>query len=318
MKSERHVLVVSTAVDVATDGVVSGLLQAGVQVTRLNTEDLPFQSSMTYAVGEGKTSLYLDGEPLPAPTAVWYRRVRVPKRPDGLDPGIYDFCLRETRAALLGGIASVAARWMSPPELVWRAELKPFQLQMAAELGLKVPRTVITNDPEVVREAFKDFRSMVAKPTRGGYVVVEGEPHSIYTSEVLAEHLDHLEDARLSPTIYQELVPKRFDVRVTIVGERIFAAAIDSQRDPAARVDWRRTDDPNLRHHRIDLPAALEDVLRPFMRRLGLTFGAIDLVLTPDGEFVFLEINPNGQWLWLDDKLELGISDEVVNWLSLS
>jgi len=249
------------------------------------------------------------------PTAVWYRRVRVPTRPEGMDPGIYDFCLRETRAALLGGIAGIATRWMSPPEQVWRAELKPFQLQIAADLGLKVPRTLITNDPRRVRQAFDEFKGMIAKPTRGGYVVANGLPHSIYTSEVLAEHLEHLDEARLSPTIYQELIPKRFDIRVTIVGERIFAAAIDSQRDPAARVDWRRTDDPNLGHQRIDLPVALEATLRLLMRKLGLTFGAVDLVLTPEGEYVFLEINPNGQWLWLDDKLDLGITQEVVNWL---
>ena len=316
MTSDRQVVIVSTAVDVATDQVAAGLQQAGVKVTRLNTEDFPFERKLTYQVGDGVSSLQIDGQSLGAPNAIWYRRVRVPKRPLGMDPGIYDFSLRETRAALLGGIAAISTRWMSPPANVWRAELKPLQLQVASGLGLKIPQTVITNDPDQVRDAFQVFQAMVAKPVRSGYVVIEGEPHSIYTSRLLEEHMAHLDAASLSPTIYQELIPKRFDVRVTIVGDRIFAAAIDSQGDKDAEVDWRRTNNPNLGHHSIDLPAALEHALRSLMRQLGLSYGAVDLVQTPDGEFVFLEVNPNGQWLWLDDKLDMGITREMVNWLS--
>jgi glutathione synthase/RimK-type ligase-like ATP-grasp enzyme len=132
---------------------------------------------------------------------------------------------------------------------------------------------------------------------------------------VLKEHLDEIESARLSPTIYQALIPKRYDVRVTIVGEQVFAAAIDSQSDPAAALDWRLTDNPALPHHTITLPDRLVRQLRHLMDSLGLTFGAIDLIQTPDGEFVFLEVNPSGQWLWLDSMLNLGISEAVATWL---
>lgn len=122
--------------------------------------------------------------------------------------------------------------------------------------------------------------------------------------------------AKWSPAIYQELIPKRFDLRVTIVGHKIYAAAIDSQSDPAAALDWRQTDNPRLPHHPVTLPDEISDKLLRMMEALRLTFGAVDMVLTPDGEYVFLEVNPNGQWLWIDDTLGYGISHAVAEWLA--
>lgn len=233
-----------------------------------------------------------------------------------MEPGIYDFCLRENRAAMLGGILGLQGRWMSHPAAVWQAENKPFQLAIAQELGFRIPRTLITNDVDAIRSAATKIGRMVVKPARTGHVVHGGVDRAIYTSELLPEHLEDLSGAELSPAIYQELVPKRFDIRVTIVGQQLFAVAIDSQSDPAAVIDWRHTDNPHLPHERTALPGDLQRRLHLLVERLGLTFAAIDLVETPHGDFVFLEVNPNGQWLWLDDALDLGISSAVASWLA--
>ena len=317
MTINRHVLIVSTVADIATDYVVRGLAAAGVSHHRVNTEELPFARTLTFGLSDNDTSsLALDGVKQPAPSAAWYRRVRSPMRPPQMDKGVYEFCLQENRSALLGSLASCDTRWMSHPANVWRAELKPFQLHAAKELGLRIPRTLVTNDPSAIRSAYHSFGPMVIKACRSGYAVVDGEERSIYTSRLLAEHLDFVEEARWSPSIYQELVPKRFDIRATIVGTRIFAAAIDSQTDPAAAVDWRHTVNPDLHHRRVELPRQVQDRLLALMSKLGLTFGAVDLVQTPGDEFVFLEVNPNGQWLWIDDQLGFGISDAIAAWLA--
>lgn len=157
---------------------------------------------------------------------------------------------------------------------------------------------------------------MIVKPVRSGYLTQGGQEFSIFTSRVLEEHLGELESARLSPAIYQELVPKRFDIRVTVVGSQIFAAAIDSQSDPLAMVDWRKTDNPELPHYTATLPERVNTLLLRLMSSLRLTFGAIDMIQTSGGDYVFLEVNPSGQWLWIDDKLCLGISDAIANWLA--
>ena len=317
MTSDAFVLIVSTIADVATDDVVRQLSARSVPHRRLKTEDFPFSSSIALSYGGGAgAGLAIDGDLLPNPTAIWYRRLRSPAKPPAMEEGVYEFCLRENRATMLGGLLGLHARWMSHPAAVWQSENKPYQLALAQELGLRIPRTVITNDLGAIRSAASNFGRMVVKPARTGHVVYDGAERAIFTSELLPEHLGDLAGAELSPAIYQELVPKLFDIRVTIVGGRLFAAAIDSQSDPAALVDWRHTNNPSLPHSRKSLPENLQRSLLQLMERLQLTFAAIDLVETPDGEFVFLEVNPNGQWLWLDDMLDLGISRSVAAWLA--
>ena len=319
MTNNRHVLIVSTVADAATDEVIRRLSARRIPHKRLNTEDYPFGRTMAYRPENQAEQVWmmLDGDPVPFPAAVWYRRLRSPCKPEAMDEGIYNFCVQENRAAMLGSILGLATRWMSHPAAVWQSEYKPFQLSLATEVGLQIPRTVVTNDPPTIRNLFAELGgNMVVKPSRTGYLTHSGEDYAIFTSRVLEEHLDELESARWSPAIYQALVPKQFDVRVTIVGRRVFAAAIDSQSDAAASIDWRRTSNPRLPHHPITLPEPVTACLFRMMDLLKLTFGAIDMIKTLTGDYVFLEVNPNGQWLWLDDILGLGISDAIADWLA--
>jgi glutathione synthase/RimK-type ligase-like ATP-grasp enzyme len=311
--TEGGVLIVSTVADVATDAVIDVLRRRGVPHYRINTEDFPFQGTFTLRFPDADA--WFGGKAI-APQSVWYRRVRSPTRLPDMEVGIYDFCLRENRAAFMGGLLALDSRWMSHPAAVWQAEFKPYQLREAAAVGLTIPRTFVSNDPDEIRRAHAAFGPLVVKAVSSGTLDRGDRSFAIYTSLLTDEYLAHIEEARLAPSIYQALIPKRCDVRVTCVGDRFFAAAIDSQSDAAARIDWRRTVCPELPHSRIELPSTIETKLRALMRRLGLTFGCIDLVQTPDSDFVFLEVNPSGQWLWIDDRLELGISQAVAGWLS--
>lgn len=324
MIGDPHVLILSTKLDVATDVVVRLLNGRGVRTTRFNTEDFPFDASLTAKLSDGlkgpSTSLTVPGIPvahLDSVSSIWYRRVRSPEQPIQMSAGVYEFCLREARAALLGTVLSQRNRIMSPPSSIWAAEHKAFQLATAHAVGLSIPETVITNDAAEVRGAFKRFGGqMIAKPVRKGFVDYGNEQHAIFTTQVLESHLEELEDVRWSPAIYQPLIPKRYDVRATIVGSRVFVAEIDSQTDPAASIDWRHSSTSALPHQRAQLPPAICKALSRLFTSLGLTFGAVDLVRTPEDEYLFLEVNPNGQWLWLDDILELGISEAVADWLT--
>jgi glutathione synthase/RimK-type ligase-like ATP-grasp enzyme len=318
MTNERNVLIISTIADVATDDVVRRLTAKQIPHVRINTEDYPFSRTFTIFPTKGSEAGWLlsDGRRIPSPTAIWYRRVRTPPRPTEMDNGIYEFCMQETRTALLGSIMNISARWMSHPAAVWQTEFKPYQLSLASVVGLLVPRTIITNDPAAIRTAFNEFGHMIVKPVRTGHVVHGDQEFAVFTSQVLEEHLVELESARLSPSIYQELIPKQFDIRATIVGRKIFAAAIDSQSDPSSTIDWRCTTNPNLPHTRIELPEHVADQLLRLMDIAHLQFAAVDLIQTPGGEYVFLEVNPSGQWLWIDDMLDYGISDCISEWLS--
>jgi glutathione synthase/RimK-type ligase-like ATP-grasp enzyme len=228
---------------------------------------------------------------------------------------VYDFCMREARAALLGSVLGLPARFMSRPENIWKAEFKPYQLAIAAQAGLRIPSTCISNCPDSVRQAYLEFgERAVVKPCKTGYLERDGKSLTVFTSPLHSEALDDYRALSLSPMIVQPEIPKRSDLRITVVGQEVFPVRIDSQVLQESRIDWRQSQELPP-HHLCEIPGALRAAILDLMRLLGLAYGAIDFILTPEGEYVFLEINPNGQWLWVEEMLGLGISDAVATWL---
>ena len=190
------------------------------------------------------------------------------------------------------------------------------QLQVARSVGLTCPETLIANNPDEIRAFFnRQGGRVVVKPLRLGYFDYGHVQTAAYTSIVSTSNLANDEALKAAPVIYQHHLEKRWDIRVTIVGESIYAAAIHSQETVSARVDWRRTD-VDLKHTEHVLPKEIAKACRRLMKVLNLRFGALDLVLTPDGQYIFLEINPNGQWLWIEDKLGYPITNRIAEWLS--
>lgn len=322
-KRERRVAIVSTRVDVSTDAVVRELGRRGIPCMRFNTDEFPYDARLTTRIDSKHASASLRStthaiENLDSATGVWFRRIRTPMPPPNSAAGVHEYCINESRAALIGSLIGTQKRTMSPPHAIWRAEHKIEQLRVAARLGFTIPQTTVTNDPDEVRRAYAATGGrLVVKAVRRGYIRLgDDDERAVYTSIVKEEHLDRDAAIQLAPAIYQRLVAKRCDVRATVVGGKLFAAEIDSQQDPEAVTDWRRTSDPELPHRRAELPAHLRVLIQGLMTALELRFGAIDLVRTPDDEYVFLEVNPNGQWLWLDDQLDLGITSAIASWLA--
>jgi glutathione synthase/RimK-type ligase-like ATP-grasp enzyme len=326
--ADPSILIVSTKVDIATDHVVLKLSSLDASFYRLNTEDFPLASSSSLRVGGDRGVAAWSWTPAARPdvnlagvTCVWFRRHRLPRMPDELDAAHAEYCLRESEWFIRGavyslGLASPGVEWMSHPANVQAAESKIYQLSVARSLGFLIPDTLVSNDSEEVRKFFDEQGGeVVAKPLRLGYIDYGERQTGIFTNRVAAGDLEDGLAIRLAPVIYQRLIPKLSDIRVTVVGRQLFAVAIDSQSDPAASVDWRRTENEELPHSVHPLPPRLEELCLAYVSTLGLNYGAIDLVLTPEGEYVFLEINPNGQWVWMEERLGLPISDAIASWL---
>ena len=319
------VLLVTTALDPASDTVAEGLRAVGTRFCRLNTEDLPLRSrsSCEYRIDAHRLCWYSEGSAasLDAVRRVWFRRHRLPALPADTLPAHAEYCLRESQWFVRGLLWSLAeqvpaANWMSLPVNIQRAESKMLQLRVARNVGFACPDTLISNDPDEIR-AFCDRQGgrIVAKPLRLGFFDYGDVQTATYTTAVGAADLATDDSLVVAPVIYQRHLEKRCDVRVTIVGDSIYAAAIHSQDVDSARVDWRRSD-VDLEHQVHALPDDIATACRRLMKALNLRFGAVDLVLTPNDQYYFLEINPNGQWLWLEDKLGFPISQEIVEWLS--
>lgn len=242
--------------------------------------------------------------------AAWWRRPQQPEvSPEIASETGRQFALNECAEALAGLWHALDVFWVNDPARDHVAHRKITQLRIAQELGFRLPDTLITNDPARVLR-FVDrhgYRNVI-------YKAFSAFEHAWRETRLMrAEELPLLDQVRFAPVIFQEYVEAVYDLRITIVGERIFAAAIHSQQT-SYPVDF-RMDMAAARITAAELPAELEARLLRYMRALGLQYGAIDMRLRPDGEYVFLEINPAGQWLFVEEATRQPIAAALAELL---
>lgn len=315
------ILVVTSQTDVTAGLVIGELSSRGVDVFRFNTETYPTMVQLTM---EGKSSgvtghILADcgrDVALDEISAVYYRRPLPPDISSEIeDDGARQFALGECRSAIAGMIRLVEAPWVNHPDRIARAEYKILQLDEAQRLGFSIPDTLCTNDP-VVAECFVSEHAgkVVAKTVRSPFASRQ-PPLLIYTNRLLPADLLRLKQLRLAPCILQEYVEKKLEVRATVVGNCVFAAEIDSQSCAQAVHDWRRVSPEELSHGAHVLPTEISERCVAITQRFGLSYSAIDLILTPMDEYVFLEMNPNGEWGWLAQLVDLPIAAAVSDQL---
>lgn len=310
-------LLVTTSYDDAATLVETQVKKAGMETFRLNTDRFPTEVKINFNP-LGEITFSCDQQTITDSQiySVWYRRHATPTWPENIEPGHREFCERECRAFLSGVLSSLTTeRWLSAPTAIHKAEQKPYQLAIAKQVGFQIPETFITNDPTKVW-AFAENRYLIAKAVRSGYIATPEGNQAIFTSEVGPQDLQNLDGLSLSPVIFQEKIRKQSDIRITVIGSESFAAEILSQENPSSETDWRATDDPELKHRIHRLPDKIESYCQEIVARLGIQYGAIDLALTPEGNYVFFEVNPNGQWLWLERQLDFPIAERIARWLT--
>lgn len=148
------------------------------------------------------------------------------------------------------------------------------------------------------------------------YSMPDGSFAGLYVNKVSAEALEEFNDKDENPIVLQKFISKAYEVRYTVVGNDHHVCRIDSQKSLIANIDWRKYDIANTPHYAISPPDEIKIKVNQLLEKLGLEFGALDFVVSPDGTWHFLEVNPMGQWLWIEDLTSLKISDSIVNWLS--
>jgi MvdD family ATP-grasp ribosomal peptide maturase len=251
-------------------------------------------------------------------SAVWYRRVAIGQCiPETMDLQLRRAAIDQSRATVQGMIASLDVFHLDPVYRLRRAENKQLQLKIAGAVGLHVPRTLITNEPEAVRSFARECRRGMIMKTLSSFAIYEHcEQKVVFTSRVQTKDIERIGDLRYCPAIFQEQVPKALELRTTIVGNRVFTASINSQRAEKTRIDWRR-DGLGLMEEwePYPLPPEVEQALLKLMHALGLNYGAADFILTPDGRHVFLEVNPVGEFFWLEKHPGLPLSGAIAELL---
>jgi glutathione synthase/RimK-type ligase-like ATP-grasp enzyme len=234
--------------------------------------------------------------------SVWWRRPQPHRLSDQMLRSSHrEFAANETMEAMAGLWQTLRASWINEPLRDQAAHRKAYQLRVAQEVGLKIPATLITNDPAEARR-FADargYRDVIYK----SFSSTETEWRE--TRLLREEEVQLLDHVRHAPVIFQHYVPARYDLRITVVGEQMFPAAIHSQQTAYA-VDS-RVDISAAKVEAVEIPTEVQDKLQAMMRRLDLVYGAVDMRLTPEGEYVFLELNPAGQFLYIEAATGLPI-----------
>jgi glutathione synthase/RimK-type ligase-like ATP-grasp enzyme len=208
----------------------------------------------------------------------------------------------------------ISAKWLSDPYAIEKSENKFLQLSIAQRTGLSIPKTLITTNKETLRNFINRNNKSIIKPISQGRILYpENNEKLIFTNVLSTDLIDSLHEYELTPAIFQEFVEKDYEIRVTVVGTSIFAARINSQADEQSRIDWRRK---RLTFEKYSLPKHIEEKCIKMMCELRINFAAFDFIRTPSGEYVFLELNPNGQWVWIEQDTKLKISDAIIKYLS--
>ncbi len=303
--------------------VIKAIEQRAGNVFRFDTDRFPTEITLDVYYTQKTEQLILASESqkldLTEVSAVWYRRLATGGLiPTTMEPQIRQASIGESRATILGMIASLRAFHLDSRVNVEQAKHKQLQLQIARELGLEVPRTLTSNNPEKVLSFAQECSGGIITKMLSSFAVYDsqGREQVVFTNPVKAEDLEHLAGLRFCPMTFQEQIPKALELRTTIVGQQIFTAAIDSQRLPQARSDWRRKGLALLKEWQpYQLPQALETKLLKLLNYFGLNYGAIDLIFTPDERYVFLEVNPVGEFFWLEKYSGLPISQAIAELL---
>jgi glutathione synthase/RimK-type ligase-like ATP-grasp enzyme len=185
----------------------------------------------------------------------------------------------------------------------------------ARELGLDVPQTLFSNVPDDVRRfAARVKRPIITKMQHSFAVYREGVETVVFTNTVGPDDLSSLEGLAFSPMTFQEKLDKRIELRATVVGNRVFTAAVDSQALEGAKLDWRKEGMTLLdAWWKYELPRPVERALLKLTKWFGLNYAAADFVVTPDGRHVFLEINAGGEFYWLQRTPGLPIVEALAD-----
>jgi MvdD family ATP-grasp ribosomal peptide maturase len=303
--------------------VIQAIEAQGGKAFRFDTDRFPTEMQLDVYYGETEqVTLKVDDQilDLNEVSAVWYRRIAIgSKIPDSMDKQLRQASLKESRVTIEGMIASINGFHLDPLPNIRRAENKQLQLQIAREVGLDTPRTLTTNNPVAVKKFAQECQQGIITKMLSSFAIYDqqGREQVVFTNPISSEDLNNLDGLRFCPMTFQEIIPKALELRTIIVGKRVLTAAVDSQTLDKARYDWRKQGIALLdAWESYTLPKDVEDKLLKLMAEFRLNYGALDIILTPDGRYVFLEVNPVGEFFWLERCPGLPISQAIAEVLN--
>lgn len=310
-KHYPEILLISNRLDFSSDYLITKILERELTYIRINSEDVSNWRIKYTSGSPNKFCPRFDFEDqtfdLSKLKGVYFRKA----------PTVYDvfessdfqeFLTREAREFFEGIYIGLEANWVNDMFGTYRAERKLFQLKKAHSLGFTLPQTLVTNDPVAINR-FVSTGNRIIKPISNGFVRSSTGMSAIFTNAISSDTCISTEGITELPVYLQQRIDADCDVRVTVIGENVFPVAI--HKVDSIQVDWRR---PNIKkvYSSMELPKRIARMCVQLTQTLGLKYAAIDLMQRAN-EYVFLEINPAGEWVWLEVELGIPISRHIIN-----
>jgi hypothetical protein len=317
------ILILTSPEDEPAAAVEWRLRRRGADVLRFDTADFPAAASVTVAYRDGVPRYKLRTREgvrrFDVPQAVWFRRPGPPvAHPHIADEEVRDVVERDCRELLDAVWDSFQCRMLpGTPSAMIVAQRKPWHMHRARALGFDTVPTLFTNDPDEFIDLYREQEGRLISKITASLSLRQrlGTDFFRYTTRVTTRDLAHAQSVALAPIVLQAYVPKLKELRVTVVGACVFAAEIDSQGTHHTSDDWRRYDLAKTAHRPHPLPDGIASRCVRLVADAGLTYGTIDLILTPDGRYVFLELNSAGEYFWIEQLTGLPISDAIADFL---
>lgn len=318
-------LVTSTS-DLTADYLIRRIEDRRLPVFRFNTEDLLSQYEASLVLNEIDAYFVLYDRIRDVTLrssdirGAYFRKPEPPTVAEHTDEGagraFEDRELEETLRSIWRIIPK--EKWLNSPEALWQANNKVKQLLLARDIGFTIPDTLIsTTSREMLEFAKAHGNDVIIKAVKNGFQTLPNSTNLIFTSALSDRDFELLRTSNnVIPSILQPRLEKQCDLRITVVGESVFPVSLLSQEHIQTSTDWRTWDleeGLDLVHEPFELPTQISNLCLELNRRLDLRFSCIDMVLTKDGKFYFLEVNPNGQWAWIEDLVGLPVRDAIVD-----
>ncbi len=326
-KPAKTVLLITHSGDYFTiDNVERRVAEFGYRPYRLDTDTFPQTAQLAIRLKDGTPTLSwrkdekeqeISGGDI---HSVWMRRFSTPHIDEDMDPILKQGCIRESRETLDIFLKELDhLPWLDHRGIITKTDNKFYQLKIARQVGLRVPQTLITNTPAEVRRFYDELDgNMITKMLTPLTTSMGGGSPFVYTHAVSRQALEELDSLCYSPMIFQERIPKAYELRVAYVDGELFTGAVETRKfvTAEAQADWRASGGENFQWIPYTVPETETNKIREMMNRFGLKFGAIDIIVTPGNDYVFLEVNPVGEWGMLEKDLELPISRAIARVLT--
>lgn len=306
-----QLLIVTSQSDLHVDAVIRELAGSAVESVRLNTEDFTRQAHYYFAWDElgncfNQAMMFQDSlRSVKNLRVIWWRKPQeYGSHPQIKDEWALKYSQDETKALLLSlsGLYPDAT-WINNYYNLRLPSQRINQIPVAKKLGLSIPPTLVTNQYNAALKFLQQYPDCIIKPMTYSGFRHNDEQYACYTRIIDIETLDAFrESIHLAPVFLQKRISKKAEYRVTLIGDKSFVCRIEAAhlKDPDVALDWRATEPDKLTHIPDSLPDSYIKQLRQMLQVFGLHFGAFDVIRDHDDTLYLIELNPNGQWYWIE------------------